>query len=386
MPALIDWLATIEPAVIGIAFGMAGLVMSVVIASLGRVGERSRSHSWWVGASVCITLGYLIGVLQVALPPNLVLLIANPLSVIGACLFLVGVRHLLNRPPALIQLAPLVAVSILTSVLFTVVWPHVVGRVLSQVSCVMFITVMNLSLLRELDYRYYHFPARFLIIANAFLMLFIMLREAAVIIMGGTAIGVMSSTTGALLYAAIGLVILAYLAGVLLLCFAEKQTLLIKLATEDSLTGILNRRGLRDALNIWPDGQSGVANVFDIDHFKRFNDDFGHEAGDIVLNTFAQALRATAPAGSIVTRMGGDEFCVVETVEMRRAYPSWIEALKQQLPSRLELTAGSAVSCEVSHGSAQFWTVEGGFSEALRQADRALYRSKAERVNAAAVA
>ena len=70
MPALIDWLATIEPAVIGIAFGMAGLVMSVVIASLGRVGERSRSHSWWVGASVCITLGYLIGVLQVALPPT----------------------------------------------------------------------------------------------------------------------------------------------------------------------------------------------------------------------------------------------------------------------------------------------------------------------------
>ena len=384
MSAVVNWLSTVEPAVVGIAFGMAGLVMSVVIASLGRVGERSKSLSWWVGASVCITLGYLINVLQVVLPLSLVLLVANPLSVIGACLFLVGVRRLLKRPTALIHLAPLVVFSVVTSLLFTVVWPHVVGRVVSQVSCLMVVTVMNLSLLRKLDDRYYRFPARLLIVTNAFLMLFIVLRAGAVIVVGGPAIGVFASSAGALLYAAIGMVILAYLAGVLLLCFAEKQTLLIKLATEDSLTGILNRRGLRDALNTWSDGQSGVAHVFDIDRFKRFNDGFGHEAGDILLKKFAQALRATAPVGSIVVRMGGDEFCVVETTEMCRANASWIEALKQQLPTRLAPTAANGISCEVSHGTAPFSTVEGGFSEALRQADRALYRSKTERANTVA--
>jgi len=153
------------------------------------------------------------------------------------------------------------------------------------------------------------------------------------------------------------------------------------------LVGVLNRRGLRDALDAWPRGQPGVANVFDIDHFKRVNDGYGHEAGDMLLKTFALALRANAPAGAIVARLGGDEFCVVETAQMRRKNANWIDTLKQQLPTRLELTAPAAISCKVSHGSARFNVIEGEFSEALRTADRALYRSKARRAlraNAAA--
>ena len=54
---------------------------------------------------------------------------------------------------------------------------------------------------------------------------------------------------------------LAYLTGILLICFAEKQTLLRKLAIEDALTGVHNRLRLRDALNAWPDRQSGVVTV-----------------------------------------------------------------------------------------------------------------------------
>ena len=59
---MIAWLTSIDPAMIGLLFGLAGLVVSVVIALLGRVGEWSRSLSWWVGASVCMTLGFLINV------------------------------------------------------------------------------------------------------------------------------------------------------------------------------------------------------------------------------------------------------------------------------------------------------------------------------------
>lgn len=385
MTAIEGWLTTVDPSIVGVAFGMAGLVMSVVIALLGRVGERSRSLSWWVGAAVCITLGFLINVLQFVLPHRVVVLIANPLTVTGACLFLVGVRILLKRPPALVQLAPLIVVSVVTSILFAVAWPNVVGRVLSQALCLLVVTVMNMLLLRELDDRHYRFPARLLIVTNAFLTFIVVLRAGAVIVSGGPVVGLMSSTTGALLYAAIGLIVLAYLAGILLLCFAEEQILLIKLATEDSLTGALNRRGLRDALDVWPQGQSGVATMFDIDHFKRFNDQFGHEAGDVVLKKFVRTLYATGPKGAIVVRMGGDEFCVVETAEMRAANPGWIEALKLQLSTatRLAPNASSADACNASHGSGQFHTVAGGFSEALRLADQALYRSKAARAPAA---
>ena len=376
---MIPWLMLIDPAIIGLVFGLAGLVVSTVIVLLGRVGEWSRSLFWWVGASVCITLGFVINVLQVVLPPSIVLMIANPLTVIGACLFLVGVRHVLNQPPALMQLAPLVGVAMVGSVIFAVLWPSLVGRVLVQVACLSVITVMNMSLLRQLDHGYYHFPARFLSITNGLLMLFILLRAIAVVTHGGPVSAVVSSPVNAMVYGISGMVILAYLAGILLLCFAENQTLLRRLAAEDSLTGVLNRLGLRDALDAWPVGQPGVASVFDIDHFKRVNDGYGHEAGDLVLKTFAQALRATAPTGAIVARLGGDEFCVVETARMRRKNADWIDTLKKQLPSRLELTASAAISCKVSHGSARFNVIEGEFSEALRTADRALYRTKARR-------
>lgn len=376
---MIAWLISIEPAMIGLLFGLSGLVVSVVIALLGRVGEWSRSLSWWVGASLCITLGFLINVLQVVLPPSIVLTIANPLTVIGACLFLVGMRHLLNQPPNFLQLAPLVAVAIVGSVIFAVIWPSLVGRVLIQVTCLSVITVMNVSLLRQLDHGYYHFPARFLTFTNALLMLFILMRAITVVAHGGPVSAVVSSPVNAMVYGISGMVILAYLAGILLLCFAEKQTLLRRLAAEDSLTGALNRLGLRDALDAWPKGQSGVAHVFDIDHFKRVNDGYGHEAGDMLLKTFAQALQATAPAGAIVARLGGDEFCVVETAQMRRQNAEWIDTLKRQLPTRLELAAPAAIACKVSHGSARFNVIEGEFSDALRSADRALYRSKARR-------
>jgi diguanylate cyclase (GGDEF)-like protein len=377
---MLAWLTSLDPALVGLLFGLAGLVVSVVIALLGRVGEWSRSLSWWVGASVCITLGFLINVLQIVLPPAIVLMIANPLMVLGACLFLVGVRHLLNQPPQLMQLAPILMVSIVCSVMFAAIWPNLVGRVLTQVACLMVITIMNVSLLRQLDFGYYHFPARFLMVTNALLMTFILLRAITVLVHGGPVSAVVSSPINAAVYGLSGMVILAYLVGVLLLCFAEKQTLLRQLAAEDSLTGVLNRLGLRDALETWPrSGQPGVANVFDIDHFKQVNDGYGHEAGDTLLKTFAQALQATAPTGSIVARLGGDEFCVVETAQMRQTHPDWIERLKQQLPTRLELVAPAAISCKVSHGSARFNVIEGEFSEALRTADRALYRSKARR-------
>lgn len=374
-----DWLYTVEPASIGLAFGLAGLMLSVVIALLGRVGDWSRSLSWWVGASLCMTIGFLINILQIVLPPGMVLMIANPLMVIGACLFLVGVRHLLNQPPALAQLAPLIAVAVVGSVVFAVVWPNLVGRVLTQVACLIVITVMNISLLRQLDHGYYHFPARFLLVTNGLLMLFVTVRAITALVMDALPSAVVAAPINTLVYGVSGVLILAYLTGVLLLCFAEKQTMLRRLAAQDSLTGALNRLGLRDALNAWPSGQSGVVSIFDIDHFKRVNDGFGHEAGDILLKTFVQALRATAPAGSIIARMGGDEFCVVETARTHDAGNRWIDELKQQLPTRLELAAPTEVSCKVSHGSARFSVVAAEFAGALREADRALYRSKAQR-------
>lgn len=373
-------LSNIDPITVGLAFGLAGIAVTMVIALLARVGDWSRTLSWWVSAAICLTTGFTLNVLQAFFPPEWVIAVSNPVTILGACLFLVGLRQAVERPIALLHVAPVMLASLLGSVLFVFVWPSLPGRVFTQLACLAVVTWLNVSALRLLDRGYYHFPARYLLFVNLLMMVFIIARGLHVLFWVSPATATVGTAVNSMVYGIAGLLILTYLVGILLICFAEKQTLLRKLATEDALTGVHNRLGLRDALNAWPARQRGVVTVFDIDHFKRVNDGFGHETGDILLKTFAQALRATAPEGAIIARLGGDEFCVVESVADRPFSSEWINTLKNQLPIRLEISSPLAVSCKVSHGSARFNSVSGEFSESLRHADRALYRSKARKI------
>ena len=375
----VDWLGKVEPVTVGLAFGLAGIAVTAVIAMLARVGDWTRSLSWWVAAAVCMTVGYTLNIAQALVSPDWAIAISNPLATTGACLFLVGMRHVVDRPITLLHVLPIILLSGLGSILFVFIWPSLAGRVFSQLICLVVVTWFNVAALRLLDQGYYHFPARYLLGVNLLLFVFLVARGITVIFWGTPLTAVVPMPINAMVYGVSGVLILSYLAGILLICFAEKQTLLRKLATEDALTGVHNRLGLRDALNAWPDRQRGVVTLFDIDHFKRVNDGFGHEAGDILLKTFAQALRANAPEGAIIARLGGDEFCVVESVATRVFSNDWISTLKNQLPTRLEITSPSAVSCKVSHGSARFADVSSEFAQALRDADRALYRSKARK-------
>ncbi len=86
-------------------------------------------------------------------------------------------------------------------------------------------------------------------------------------------------------------------------------------ATHDSLTGLINRRGLHDQLDAWlpvQGAQTPAAVLFvDLDHFKDINDSLGHEAGDELLCQAAQRLQACIPADAVLARQGGDEFVLL---------------------------------------------------------------------------
>ena len=89
-----------------------------------------------------------------------------------------------------------------------------------------------------------------------------------------------------------------------------------QLAYRDPLTGLLNRRGLDQSLDRvleqldWAEPHM-VLVVFDLDHFKRVNDDYGHDAGDLVLKWVAEVLRNLLRRQSdVLARFGGEEFVV----------------------------------------------------------------------------
>jgi diguanylate cyclase (GGDEF)-like protein/PAS domain S-box-containing protein len=82
-------------------------------------------------------------------------------------------------------------------------------------------------------------------------------------------------------------------------------------ATHDSLTGLLHRGALLDALHRYEDGGIVVSLLYlDLDDFKPVNDVHGHEAGDVVLRIIAERLAAAVRGADLVSRVGGDEFAV----------------------------------------------------------------------------
>jgi diguanylate cyclase (GGDEF)-like protein/PAS domain S-box-containing protein len=90
-----------------------------------------------------------------------------------------------------------------------------------------------------------------------------------------------------------------------------------ELASQDTLTGLLNRRGLDARLGAafclpLPDSSSYLALLqIDLDRFKAVNDDFGHESGDRVLRHVSRVLERNVRRGDLIARPGGDEFVVV---------------------------------------------------------------------------
>jgi diguanylate cyclase (GGDEF)-like protein len=99
----------------------------------------------------------------------------------------------------------------------------------------------------------------------------------------------------------------------------EEQAALIaalaEKANHDSLTGLLNRRGMELSLNDAVDnfkryGHTGALLMLDLNRFKFINDIYGHAAGDAVLRHIAEGLRATTRTTDSLCRLGGDEFMV----------------------------------------------------------------------------
>jgi two-component system cell cycle response regulator len=162
----------------------------------------------------------------------------------------------------------------------------------------------------------------------------------------------------------------------------SKNLLLQELALADPLTGLPNRRALEN----WATRElSGAARhgfpfwiaMADLDHFKRINDDYGHEAGDTVLKRFATVLRANTRASNMCGRFGGEEFVIGITHVEKEGVHTAIERVRQQLEAESFAFGSSVISVTASFGIAGF---QGGktpnFEVLLRNADTALYTAK----------
>ncbi len=153
-------------------------------------------------------------------------------------------------------------------------------------------------------------------------------------------------------------------------------------AIRDPLTGLFNRRYLEESLNqevqraLRKDGSFGVMMV-DVDHFKDFNTNFGHKAGDYVLREIASIMAKSMRGEDIACRYGGEEFTLINVdsevdVTVRRA-----EEVLERIRSRTFEYGGQSIGfVTVSIGVSSFPESGETVDELLAAADRALFIAK----------
>ena len=154
------------------------------------------------------------------------------------------------------------------------------------------------------------------------------------------------------------------------------------LATQDSVTGLLNRRGLEMGLRAAfnprsPESALELAVLqIDLDYFKAVNDTHGHESGDAVLREVAGILHRNTRRGDLIARAGGDEFVVVL---VGIADPSKAEQIAEAIIAEVSqpIDIGGPNVCIGASIGIAFATGQGDSPEALmRRADAAMYCAK----------
>jgi diguanylate cyclase (GGDEF)-like protein len=150
----------------------------------------------------------------------------------------------------------------------------------------------------------------------------------------------------------------------------------------DPLTGLFNRRYLQEAgeieaARVERESRQLAVLMIDVDHFKEFNDRFGHDAGDLVLRNVAEALQSCTRSGDVVARFGGEEFVVLLNNVVLSDAVTRAEAIRSTVKG-LSLNFGgqNLSSVTISIGVALFPEHGSTFGAVVAAADAAMYRAK----------
>ncbi|KAF0677581.1 diguanylate cyclase [Profundibacterium mesophilum] len=156
----------------------------------------------------------------------------------------------------------------------------------------------------------------------------------------------------------------------------------LRLAARDALTGLFNRRYAMPhleqmLLSARREKRHLAVMMIDVDHFKKVNDDHGHQAGDLALAGLAARLRENLRAADLTARIGGEEFLVALPDTTCKEAHATAERLRLTIGATpIPLPGGAALCLSVSIGVALSNAITGPAAALVDLADQALYRAK----------
>ncbi|MEA1968925.1 MAG: diguanylate cyclase [Thermodesulfobacteriota bacterium] len=151
-------------------------------------------------------------------------------------------------------------------------------------------------------------------------------------------------------------------------------------ATLDPLTGCYNRRELESQMKrhiARTTRHNSPLSIFmlDIDHFKKVNDTYGHQAGDDVLKDITRSIQQNIRAEDILARYGGEEFIVILPETDKHAAMELADRLRDNISKKMIKTATDTIKITASFGVAAF-TPHTNMEQLIKEADEMLYKAK----------
>ncbi|ELU03666.1 hypothetical protein CAPTEDRAFT_51357, partial [Capitella teleta] len=162
-------------------------------------------------------------------------------------------------------------------------------------------------------------------------------------------------------------------------------------AIRDPLTSLFNRRYMMDFLEqhtYSAESQNEMLSIMmiDLDHFKRFNDTFGHDAGDYVLKQAAMELKQSVREDDLVCRYGGEEICIVcPDTDLDTARELGNMLVTRIAGQGMQFNGQSLGNITISMGIATRSNADTNHDQLLKEADNALYQAKEQGRNRAVI-
>jgi diguanylate cyclase (GGDEF)-like protein len=161
----------------------------------------------------------------------------------------------------------------------------------------------------------------------------------------------------------------------------ENIQMITQQAHRDFLTGLYNRRYFYDSMSeymeqITESGEKFAVAMIDIDHFKKVNDTYGHDVGDKVITALADILRSSTNPRDLVSRFGGEEFCVVLKNINRYSAEEIFERIRSEVEKfSFHVEDGRYINFTVSIG-ATLHDEDETLEETINKSDMLLYNAK----------
>ena len=370
----------LDPRSLVVASVLSAVLMGSVSIGFAALSGSSRIIGSWGRAMLLLAFGLLGLGMRDYVPLWLSAVVGNTLIVAAIALAMRALRVFVGGAPRDVMTWVLLAALFVLLVVFTEVQPSHVGRAIAISAALGIVALRAARLLHRKA------PAACKLSSRVTEYVFWGVAVLTALRIVGTLLFPPPSALAAgpfnsavfLLYS--GFIIVSTLS-VMWMEIESLQSELVRAARYDALTGLYNRGTFleefeREVSRCARGGPAFSLAVFDLDRFKRLNDQYGHPFGDRVLKAFAEVLRADIRKHDAVGRYGGEEFALLMPNTGKETAMRVAERVRRDLEARGITVDGKRVEVTVSGGIATYGVEGEDWDTLLSAADTALYEAK----------